>query len=161
MKFAIVLIVFGIVTGDFAAESAESVQITNQPPMSQINSNTFTVRYMIDDVEAAVAFYTNHFGFRLDVDSSPAFASVVRGNLRLLLSGEKSSGRRPLPDGTKTVPGGWNRILLEVSDINAEVARLRAAGVKFRREDIVSGPGGAQIWVMDPSGNLIELFQPK
>jgi catechol 2,3-dioxygenase-like lactoylglutathione lyase family enzyme len=116
---------------------------------------------MIDDVDAAVAFYTNHLGFSLVMDASPAFASVVRGNLRLLLSGEKSSGRRPLPDSTKPVPGGWNRILLEVSDINAEVARLRAAGVQFRREDVVSGPGGSQVWVVDPSGNLVELFQPK
>src|SRR5689334_24236159 len=129
--------------------------------MAKEHSAVVSVRYMIDDVDAAVAFYTSHLGFRLDVDSSPAFASVVRGNLRLLLSGEKSSGRRPLPDGTKTVPGGWNRILLEVSDINAEVARLRAAGVKFRREDIVTGPGGSQIWVVDPSANLVELFQPK
>ena len=116
---------------------------------------------MIDDVDAAIAHYTNHLGFRLETNASPAFASVVRGNLRLLLSGAKSSGRRPLADGMEPIPGGWNRILLEVSDINAEVARLRAAGVKFRREDIVSGPGGSQIWVVDPSGNLVELFQPK
>ena len=116
---------------------------------------------MIDDVDAAVAFYTNHLGFHLERDASPAFASVVRGNLRLLLSGEKSSGRQPLADGTKPVPGGWNRIHLEVSDISAEAARLHAAGVKFRREDIVTGPGGSQIWVVDPSENLVELFQPK
>ena len=129
--------------------------------MSQTESNIVSVRYMINDVATAVAFYTNHLGFRLEINAAPAFASVVRGNLRLLLSGEKSSGHRPLPDGTKPVPGGWNRILLEVSDINAEVARLRAAGVKFRRDDIVSGPGGSQIWILDPSGNLIELFQPQ
>jgi predicted enzyme related to lactoylglutathione lyase len=78
-----------------------------------------------------------------------------------LLSGEKSSGRQPLVDGTKPVPGGWNRILLEKADINAEATRLRAAGVKFRREDIVTGPGGSQFWVIDPSGNLVELFQPE
>jgi len=129
--------------------------------MSQTNSNIVSVRYMTDDVDAAVAFYTTHLGFRLERDASPAFASVVRGNLRLLLSGEKSSGRQPVAHGTKPVPGGWNRILLEVSDINAEAARLRAAGVKFRREDIVSGPGSSQFWVLDPSGNLVELFQPK
>src|SRR5262245_16739877 len=108
--------------------------------MSQTNSSAVSVRYMIDDVDAAVAFYTNHLGFHIEVNAAPAFASVVRGNLRLLLSGAKSSGGRPLPDGTKPAPGGWNRILLEVSDIDAEVARLRAAGVKFRRDDIISGP---------------------
>ena len=129
--------------------------------MSETNSSTVSVRYMIDDVEAAVAFYTEHFGFRVELNASPAFASVLRGNLRLLLSGAKSSGRQPLPDGTKPVPGGWNRILLEVSDIDAEASRLRAAGLKFRRDDIVSGPGGSQFWVVDPSGNLVELFQPK
>ena len=129
--------------------------------MSQTNSNSISVRYMIDDVNAAVAFYTSHLGFHLEVDAAPAFAAVVRGNLRLLLSGAKSSGGRPLPDGTKPAPGGWNRILLEVSDIDAEAARLRAAGVKFRRDDIISGPGGSQFWVLDPSGNLVELFQPK
>lgn len=161
MKYAIVLVALGIATYRFAAEAAETVQTTNRPAMSQTNSNIVSVRYMIDDVDAAVAFYTNHLGFRLETDASPAFASVVRGNLRLLLSGEKSSGRRPMADGTKPVPGGWNRILLEVSDINTETARLRAAGVKFRREDVVSGPGGSQIWVVDPSGNLVELFQPK
>src|SRR5262245_19207135 len=128
--------------------------------MSETNSSV-GVRYMIDDVDAAIAFYTSHLGFHLEMSASPAFASVVRGNLRLLLSGEKSSGRRPMSDGTKPVPGGWNRILLEVPDLEAEVARLRAAGVKFRREDIVSGPGGSQAWVVDPSGNLVELFEPK
>jgi catechol 2,3-dioxygenase-like lactoylglutathione lyase family enzyme len=116
---------------------------------------------MIDDVDAAVAFYTKHFGFTVDVDYAPTFASVSRGNLRLLLSGEKTSGRKAMPDGTKPVPGGWNRILLMVSDIETEAKRLRAAGVEFRRDDIVSGPGGSQIWVVDPSGNLIEVFQPK
>lgn len=120
-----------------------------------------SVRYMIDDVAAAVAFYTQHLGFTLDINAAPAFASVTRGHLRLLLSGEKSSGRQALPDGTKPAPGGWNRILLEVTDLQAETARLRAAGMKFRREDIVSGPGGAQAWVVDPSGNLVELFQPQ
>ena len=129
--------------------------------MSNADSRVVSVRYMIDDVDAAVAFYTKHFGFTVDVDYAPTFASVSRGNLRLLLSGEKTSGRKAMPDGTKPVPGGWNRILLVVSDIEAEAKRLRAAGVKFRRDDIVSGPGGSQIWVVDPSGNLIEVFQPK
>src|SRR5689334_8090794 len=98
VKCAIVLIALGIAASRFTAEAAETIQTTNKPAMSQTNSNVVSVRYMIDDVDAAVAFYTSHLGFRLDVDSSPAFASVVRGNLRLLLSGGKSSGRRPLPD---------------------------------------------------------------
>src|ERR1043165_5437895 len=106
MNCAIVLIALGIATSRHAAEAAETVQTTYQPAMSQTNSNTVSVRYMIDDVDAAVAFYTNHLGFSLETDASPAFASVVRGNLRLLLSGAKSSGRRPLPDGTKPVRGG-------------------------------------------------------
>jgi predicted enzyme related to lactoylglutathione lyase len=127
--------------------------------MSNADSAVVTVRYMIDDVDAVVAFYTKHFGFTVDLNYAPTFASVSRGNLRLLLTGEKASGRKPMPDGTKPVPGGWNRILLVVSDIEAEAKRLRAAGVKFRRDDIVSGPGGSQIWLVDPSGNLIEVFQ--
>ncbi len=116
---------------------------------------------MIDDVDEAITFYTNHLDFKLQSNSSPAFASVVRGNLRLILSGKESSGRRPMQDGTKPVPGGWNRILLTVNDLEKEVKRLHNEGVKFRREDIVSGPGGSQAWLVDPSGNLIELFQPR
>ncbi len=121
--------------------------------------NLVNVRYMIDDVDAAIEFYVKHLGFALEQNASPAFASVTRGNLRLLLSGEKSSGRRPLKDGTKPVPGGWNRISLWVGDLDAEVERLRNEAIKFRRDDIVSGPGGSQIWIEDPSGNLVELFQ--
>jgi catechol 2,3-dioxygenase-like lactoylglutathione lyase family enzyme len=163
MKQLIALIA-AVSIGCFVAARADDPKKTETPAKVQTPNTPGTevsVRYMIDDVDAAVAFYTKHFGFKLEVDSSPAFASVVRGNLRLLLSGEKSSGRKPLPDGTKPVPGGWNRILLPVTDIKAETERLRAAGVKFRREDIVSGPGGSQIWVTDPSGNLVELFQAK
>ena len=115
------------------------------------------VRYMVDDVEDAVAFYTNHFGFRLR--SNPAFADMVRGNLRLLLSGPASSAGRPMPDGRTPAPGGWNRIHFIVDDIVADVERLRAAGLTFRN-DIVSGPGGQQILLEDPSGNPVELFQP-
>src|SRR3954467_6965640 len=113
---------------------------------------------MVDDVEAAVAFYTNHLGFTLRSSAAPAFADVVRGNLRLLLSGPTSSAGRPMPDGRTPGPGGWNRIHLIVDDIAAEVARLRDAGLTFRN-DIVSGPGGQQILVDDPSGNPAELFQ--
>jgi catechol 2,3-dioxygenase-like lactoylglutathione lyase family enzyme len=117
------------------------------------------VRYMVDDVEASIAFYTTHFGFSVRTDFAPAFADVVRGNLRLLLSGPTSSAGRPMPDGRTPGPGGWNRIHFLVDDIAAEVERLRSAGVKFRN-DIVTGPGGRQILLEDPSGNPIELFQP-
>jgi catechol 2,3-dioxygenase-like lactoylglutathione lyase family enzyme len=118
-----------------------------------------SVRYMVDDVGRAVDFYTEHFGFEPGHDAAPAFAEVLRGNLRLLLAGPESSAGRPMPDGRKPAPGGWNRIHFVVDDIDAEVERLRAAGVEFRNE-IVSGPGGRQILVDDPSGNPIEIFQP-
>jgi catechol 2,3-dioxygenase-like lactoylglutathione lyase family enzyme len=120
---------------------------------------TVNVRYMVDDVEAAVTFYTTLFGFTLLSGSLPAFADVSRGDLRLLLSGPTSSAGRSMPDGRKPSPGGWNRIHFIVEDLAAEVARLRAAGVRFRN-DIVTGPGGSQILLEDPSGNPIELFQP-
>lgn len=118
-----------------------------------------SVRYMVDDVDAAIAFYTEHLGFTVRMSAAPAFADVARGNLRLLLSGPESSAGRPMPDGTKPGPGGWNRIHLVVDDIASEVARLRDAGVRFRN-DIVVGPGGQQILLEDPSGNVVELFQP-
>jgi len=117
------------------------------------------VRYMVDDVAAAVDFYTRHLGFTVRSSALPAFADVTRGNLRLLLSGPASSAGRPMPDGRRPEPGGWNRIHLIVDDIAAEVGRLRAAGVPFRNE-IVMGPGGSQVLLDDPSGNPIELFQP-
>jgi catechol 2,3-dioxygenase-like lactoylglutathione lyase family enzyme len=120
-----------------------------------------SVRYMIDDVPAAVRFYTALLGFELEQDASPAFASVSRDRVRLLLSGEGSSGKRTLADGRRQVPGGWNRIHLHVTDLEAEVKRLRAAGVQFRTDEIVTGPGGAQVIIEDPSGNPIELFQPR
>ena len=123
-------------------------------PESPVN-----VRYMVHDVEAAIAFYTTHFGFTLGSNMAPAFADVIRGPLRILLSGPTSSAGRPMPDGRKPGPGGWNRIHFIVDNIEAEVARLRAAGVRFRSE-IVTGPGGKQIVLDDPSGNPIELFQP-
>lgn len=118
-----------------------------------------SVRYMVDDVEAAIAFYTKHLGFTLRMSAAPAFADVTLGRLRLLLSGPASSAGRPMPDGTVPSPGGWNRIHLIVSDVAAEVEKLRADGVTFRN-DIVTGPGGQQILLEDPSGNVIELFQP-
>jgi catechol 2,3-dioxygenase-like lactoylglutathione lyase family enzyme len=118
-----------------------------------------SVRYMVDDVEKAVAFYTNFLDFKVLTSFPPAFADVARGNLRLLLSGPTSSAGRPMPDGTKPRPGGWNRIHLIVDDIGAEVSRLRDAGASFRN-DILVGPGGKQILLEDPSGNVVELFQP-
>ncbi len=121
---------------------------------------TVNVRYMVDDVDAAVAFYTAHFGFTLLSSAAPAFADVTRGELRLLLSGKTSSAGRLTPDGREPRPGGWNRIQFIVEDIAAEVARLRTAGVRFRNE-IISGPGGSQVLLEDPSGNAIELFQPR
>jgi catechol 2,3-dioxygenase-like lactoylglutathione lyase family enzyme len=113
---------------------------------------------MVNDVPAAVAFYTKYLGFEV-LNNFPPFADVARGNLRLLLSGPNSSAGRPLADGTKPGPGGWNRIHLIVDDIAAEVARLRSAGAPFR-SDIVEGPGGKQVLLQDPSGNVVELFQP-
>jgi catechol 2,3-dioxygenase-like lactoylglutathione lyase family enzyme len=118
------------------------------------------VRYMVDDVNAAVAFYATHLGFSLLSSAEPAFADVVRGNLRLLLSGPTSSAGRRMPDGRQPAPGGWNRIQLVVDDLASEVERLRAAGLVFRN-DIVTRPGGSQILFDDPSGNPIELFQPR
>ncbi len=117
------------------------------------------VRYMVDDVSAAVDFYTKHFGFTAQLNASPAFADVTKGNMRLLLSGPKSSAGRPMPDGEQPGPGGWNRIHFVVPDISAEIDRLKAEGVPFRN-DVVVGPGGSQILVQDPAGNLVELFQP-
>jgi catechol 2,3-dioxygenase-like lactoylglutathione lyase family enzyme len=118
-----------------------------------------SVRYMVDEVEPAIEFYTTHFGFELGWDAKPAFAEVIRGNLRLLLAGPESSAGRHMPDGRKPGPGGWNRIHFVVDDIAGEVERLRAAGVHFRNE-IITGPGGQQVLLEDPSGNPIELFQP-
>ncbi len=118
-----------------------------------------SVRYLVADVDEALAFYTKTLDFEVLNSFPPAFADVARGNLRLLLSGPTSSAGRPMPDGVRPEPGGWNRIHLIVGDIEAEVARLRAAGVEFRN-DILEGPGGKQILILDPSGNVVELFQP-
>ena len=117
------------------------------------------VRYMVDDVEEAITFYTKVLDFKVLTSFPPAFADVARGNLRLLLSGPKSSAGRPMPDGARPGPGGWNRIHLIVDDIDAEVARLRKAGARFRN-DVLEGPGGKQILLQDPAGNVVELFQP-
>lgn len=118
-----------------------------------------SVRYMVDDVEEAIVFYTKLLDFEVLTHPGPPFADLRRGNLRLLLSGPESSAGRPMPDGAKPGPGGWNRIHLIVDDIDTEVSRLREVGARFRN-DIVEGPGGKQILLEDPSGNIVELFQP-
>jgi catechol 2,3-dioxygenase-like lactoylglutathione lyase family enzyme len=118
-----------------------------------------SVRYLVDDVQAAIDFYTSHLGFTVRTSAAPAFADVTRGNLRLLPAGPASSAGRPMPDGRKPRPGGWNRIHLIVTDLRGEVTRLRGEGVSFRN-DIVTGPGGSQILIEDPAGNVVELFQP-
>ncbi len=117
------------------------------------------VRYMVDDVQESVDFYTRHLGFVVGMNAAPAFADVARDGLRLLLSGPTSSAGRPMDDGEQPIPGGWNRIHFIVDDVHAEVARLRAAGLRFRN-DVVDGPGGSQVLLEDPSGNFVELFQP-
>ena len=127
--------------------------------MTVTDDNTVNVRYLVDDVQAALDFYTTHLGFTLRTAHLPGFADVTRGNLRLLLSGPASSAGRPMPDGRCPAPGGWNRIHLIVDDLPAEITRLRAAGVNFRN-DIVTGPGGQQVLLEDPAGNPIELFVP-
>ena len=123
------------------------------------NDEIVNVRYMVSDVEESIAFYTGMLDFEVLTSAAPAFADVKRGNLRLLLAGPKSSAGRPMPDGATPGPGGWNRIHFIVDDLESEVARLRDAGATFRN-DIIQGPGGKQILLQDPSGNVVELFQP-
>ena len=123
------------------------------------DDTTVSVRYLVADVATDVDFYTTHLGFTVLNSFPPAFADVQRGNLRLLLNGPQSSAGRAMTDGAQPGPGGWNRIHLIVDDIEREIARLKAEGVTFRNE-VVHGPGGAQVLITDPSGNLVELFQP-
>ena len=120
---------------------------------------TVNVRYMVHDFDAAIAWYTKHLGFTVLSNAAPAFADLTLGSLRLLLSGPTSSAGRPMPDGARPEAGGWNRVHLIVDDLPDEVARLRAAGAQFRNAN-VTGPSGSQILMKDPSGNLVELFQP-
>ena len=119
-----------------------------------------TVRYIVDDVDAAIEFYTSQLDFILDERMGPAFAIVRRDDLLLWLSGPLSSAARPMPDGTRPEAGGWNRLVIEVDDIAAALSQLQASGVRFRNE-IVSGPGGKQILLEDPAGNPIELFEAR
>ncbi len=118
-----------------------------------------TVRYQVSDVARATAFYTQQLGFKLDQQTGPVFAKVSHGNLALLLSGPGSSGSRPMPDGRKQDPGGWNRIVIYIDDLQSHVARLKQAGVRFRNE-VEVGPGGKQVQIEDPDGNAIELHEP-
>src|SRR2546428_12326031 len=141
--------------GDSVTQVRHRAADYGERPMATVN-----VRYMVDDVDAAVAFYTTHLGFTLNSNAAPAFADVTRDDLRLLLSGATSSAGRAMPDGRRPASGGWNRFQLIVDDIASEVARLRFAGVKFRN-DVIKGPGGSQVLIEDPSGNVIELFQPR
>ena len=120
---------------------------------------TVEVRYLVDDVDAAADFYLTHLGFSEAENWGAPFRLLARGELRLWVSGPGSSAARPMPDGAEPAPGGWNRFVIEVDDIEIEVARLRAAGVRFRN-DIVTGPGGKQVVIEDPAGNPVELFQP-
>jgi catechol 2,3-dioxygenase-like lactoylglutathione lyase family enzyme len=124
-----------------------------------MDDRTISVRYLVDDVDEAVEFYTKLLGFDVAMSAAPAFADIRRGNLRLLISGPMSSAGRPMSDGAEPGPGGWNRIHFVVDDLDAEVARLREAGARFRNE-VVTGPGGSQILLQDPSDNLVEIFQP-
>ena len=124
-----------------------------------MSESTVNVRYMVGDVQESVDWYVGNFGFDVQLNAAPAFASVERGPLRLLLSGKAASAGRPMPDGRQPEPGGWTRFQFLVDDIGAEVERLRGKGVKFRN-DIVTGPGGSQILAEDPSGNVVEVFQP-
>ena len=126
--------------------------------------STVSVRYIVEDVDAAIAFYRDHLGFREQMHPDPAFAMLTRGDLRLVLvapvpAGHPGGGSRPMPDGTSQRPGGWNRFMIEVPDVAAAVEKLRAAGVRFRNE-IVAGVGGKQVMIEDPSGNPVELFEP-
>jgi len=126
--------------------------------MTHASHTRAVVRYQIADVERAIAFYTGQLGFELEQQAGRAFAMISRGDLHLLLGGPGSSGSRRMPDGREQVPGGWNRIVLYVEDLDAEITRLRAAGVTFRNE-IEIGPGGRQIQIEDPDGNPVELHQ--
>jgi catechol 2,3-dioxygenase-like lactoylglutathione lyase family enzyme len=118
-----------------------------------------SIRYLVTDVDQAIAFYTERLGFSLDQQMGSSFAIVERGGLSLWLAGPTSSAARAMPDGRKPEPGGWNRLVLEVGDLDSEITALKSAGVRLRN-DVVTGPGGKQVLLEDPDGNPVELFQP-
>ena len=132
------------------------MESTNRQP---VVIGLWGVRYQVKDVERSISFYTEVLGFKLDMKNLPAFGQVSVGNLKLILSGPKASGSRPMPDGRQQEPGGWNRVVLQVNDLPARIGELKKLGVRFRNE-METGPGGKQVQVEDPDGNPIELFEP-
>ncbi len=140
--------------------SIQKTQDSESPKTTQrLVKGFWGVRYQVKDVQRAIAFYTQTLGFNLDMQYLPAFGQVSIGGLKLILSGPGASGSRPMPDGCEQRPGGWNRVLLQVDDLPARIAKLKAANVQFRNE-METGPGGRQIQMEDPDGNPIELFEP-
>jgi glyoxylase I family protein len=142
-----------------ATAVSDARELSNSPTPEPVILEFHGVRYQVEDVARAVAFYTTHLGFKLERQQLPAFASVSIGDLALLLSGPGASGSRPMPDGRQQQPGGWNRVVLRVDDLEARIETLKRAGLRFRNE-METGPGGKQIQLEDPDGNPVELFEP-
>ena len=140
-------------------ETSAGAQDSTEKESQSFVVGLWGVRYQVKDVNRSIAFYTEQLGFQLDQKNPPAFAQVSIGNLKLILSGPGASGSRPMPDGRKQEPGGWNRVILQVADLAARADALRKAGLHFRNQMEV-GPGGKQIQLEDPDGNPIELFEP-
>jgi glyoxylase I family protein len=141
------------------SSEASSEAVANTKEVQGVVVGLWGVRYQVKDVSRSVAFYTKQLGLKLDMQNLPAFAQVSVGNLKLILSGPGASGSRPMPDGRQQEPGGWNRVILQVTDLPVRVEELKKAGLHFRNE-IEVGPGGKQIQLEDPDGNPIELFEP-
>jgi glyoxylase I family protein len=137
-------------------KSRESSGAASQPGLIV---GLWGVRYQVKDINRSVDFYTKQLGFKVDLKNPPAFAQVSIGNLKLVLSGPGASGSRPMPDGVRQEPGGWNRVILQVTDLPARIAELKEAGLHFRNQ-MEAGPGGKQIQLEDPDGNPLELFEP-
>jgi glyoxylase I family protein len=141
------------------SESMIQTEASREPQTNAFVENVHGTRYQVKDVARSVGFYTAHLGFKLEHQQLPAFASVSLGDALILLSGPGASGSRPMPNGQRQEPGGWNRVVLKVTDLPGCIAELKKAGVRFRNE-METGPGGRQIQVEDPDGNPIELFEP-